>query len=482
MEYEQVKFSLDNAPSIKLLRGRNTALLVSFLHRQFKAAHRITIPQPELEERLGDYLEFLGELYPGEYGRSPREYLNEWCESQFLRKTFEMGSDDPVFALTPDVERVLVWFEELEQREFVGTESRFLQIFALLKEIRDGSTTDATDRIVQLEEDRDRLQAEIDRIRETGVVERYNRTQIQEWFLLANQTARQLVADFAEVEQNFRTLTRRVQMAQLQANASKGSVVGQVLDADDELKESDQGRSFYAFWNFLMSETKRTELRSLLDTVYGLEELRPVSQQQLLLRRIERNLIESGEHIVRSNYRLAAKLRQMLDERSLTENRRIAELIGDFQRLAIQQGEALLPDTSFADISGDPDVKLMMERPLHPLEATAPVTFLPTLMTLPAVDLDVELAGLYDQFYIDQELLLRQIEQALAQQTQVTLAQLVELFPVQQGLPEIVEYLAIAAKFEQHQINDAIQEAIVIEAIDRQRQLQLTLPQVIFRR
>ncbi|MBV9386886.1 MAG: DUF3375 domain-containing protein [Chroococcidiopsidaceae cyanobacterium CP_BM_ER_R8_30] len=329
MEYDRIKYELDNSPSFKLLRSRNAPLVLSFLHRQFKQQKCISISKSELETRLGDYLEFLQETLADAHPRSPNEYLNEWCEDRFLRKTFEIGSDDPVFTLTPATEKVIGWLEDLEQREFIGTESRFLQIFSLLKDIRDNSTTDVETRIVQLEQDRDRIQQEIDKIRQTGLVERYNRTQIQEWFLLANQLARQLIADFAEVEQNFRALTRTVQAAQIQANTRKGSVVGHVLDADEELKASPQGRSFCAFWTFLMSESKRQELRSLLQAVYNLEELRSLSQESVLLRRIERSLIDAGEHIVQSNYRLAEKLRQMLDERNLMENRSIAELITD---------------------------------------------------------------------------------------------------------------------------------------------------------
>lgn len=431
--------------------------------------------------RLGNYLEFLQETLSDASPRSPNEYLNMWCEEQFLQKTFEPGSDDPVFALTPATEKVIGWLEDLEKREFVGTESRFLQIFSLLKEIRDNSTTDVETRIAQLEQDRDRIQQEIDKIRQTGLVDRYNRTQIQEWFLLANQVARQLTADFAEVEQNFRALTRTVQEAQLQANTRKGSVVGRVLDADEELKESDQGRSFYAFWNFLMSESKRQELKSLIQAVYSLEELRSLGQEYALLRRIERSLIDAGEHIVRSNYRLAEKLRQMLDERNLMENRWVAELITDVQRLALQVANQPPLDENFLVLEGEPNVNLVMARPLHPIEASETTTFSIDFDDMRSVSLDEEMAELYHQFYVDETLLMQRIAQLLERRAEVTLAELVELYPVEQGLSEIVAYLAIATKFEQHRINDTTIESIVVASLEPEKWFRLTLPQVIFR-
>ncbi|MHC5831238.1 MAG: DUF3375 family protein, partial [Nostoc sp.] len=106
--------------------------------------------------------------------------------------------------------------------------------------------------------------------RQTGVVDPYNPTQLQERFRLANQVTTQLIADFRAVEQNFRSLTRTVQEAQLQQDTRKGTVISRVLDADQELKDSDQGRSFYAFWNFLMSTSNRQELKSLIKKIYTL--------------------------------------------------------------------------------------------------------------------------------------------------------------------------------------------------------------------
>ncbi|MCG9890058.1 MAG: DUF3375 domain-containing protein [Thermosynechococcaceae cyanobacterium MS004] len=238
--------------------------MISFLYRQFKATQQVSVAQSDLETKLGDYLEELQEVYPETYPRSPKEYLSEWCDSQLLRKTFD-SSDEPVFTLTSDAEKAIIWLEDLQKRdEFVGTESRFLQIFDLLKEIQDRSTTDIATRIAQLERDRDQIQEEIDQIQQTGVVQSFNPIQLQERFLLANQVTRQLIADFKEIVQNFRNLTRKVQEAQFEKDSRKGMVLSRVLDADQELKDSDQGQSFYAFWNFLMSTSKRQEKKSMI--------------------------------------------------------------------------------------------------------------------------------------------------------------------------------------------------------------------------
>jgi hypothetical protein len=482
MEYEQIKHELKNSVALKLLRSQNAALIMSFLYKQFKVNQKTSIAQIDLETKLGDYLEFLQDFYSEDYPRSPKEYLNEWCDDRLLRKTFD-SSDDPVFTLTPAAEKAIAWLEELQKRdEFVGTESRFLQIFSLLKEIQDRSTTDVETRIAQLERDRDRLQQEIDRIRQTGEVDRYNKTQLQERFLLANRITRQLIADFKDIEQNFRNLTRKVQEAQFEKDRRKGMVIGRVLDADMELKESDQGRSFYAFWNFLMSSRKRQELKSMIQNVYQLEELQTLTKENSLLRKIERSLLNAGEYIVQSNHRLTEKLRQMLDERNLQENRRVAELITDVQRLALQVAHNALTESDFWTFEGEPAVYLVMARPLHPLEESEVPTFSLNFADLPNITLDEEIAELYQQFYVDEDLLAQRIARTLEHCSTVALTDLIELYPVTQGLPEIVAYLAIATQCDRHSINTSTIDSITISSLEPETELRLTLPQIIFRR
>jgi hypothetical protein len=482
MKYEQIKYELENSATIKLLRSRNAALVLSFLHQQFKVTQSISITQTELETKLEDFIEYLQNDDAENYPQSAKKYLGDWCDDRLLTKTFESG-DEPVFKLTPDMEKAIAWIEDLQQRdEFIGTESRFLQIFSLLKEIQNRSTTDVEARIAQLEQERDDVQEQIDRIRETGETDLYNQTQLQERFILADKLARQLIADFRDIEQNFWNLTRKVQQAQLTQDSRKGTVLGQVLDADAELKESDQGRSFYAFWNFLMSDNKRQELKSAIQNVYELAELQPLVRDYALLRRIERSLLDAGDYIFQSNRRLSEKLRQMLDERNLQENRRIAELINDVQRIALQVATDPPLESDFWTVAGLPAIYLPMARPLHPLEESEVPTFSLDFTDLPENVSDAEIAELYHQFYVDENELLQRINRSLEQRSTIALTDLIQLYPITQGLPEVVTYLTIADRSERHSIDPSIIELIKIPSLDPEIELKLKLPQIVFHR
>ncbi len=63
MDYEQIKYEVETSPTLKLVKSPNAAFVVSFLHKQFKVAHRVSVAQLELEEKLEDYLTvFAGKL------------------------------------------------------------------------------------------------------------------------------------------------------------------------------------------------------------------------------------------------------------------------------------------------------------------------------------------------------------------------------------------------------------------------------------
>ena len=464
MDHDWVDSRLKHAPSIKLLRSDNAPLILSFLHEQFKHSHRVTIPYAELVERLEDCLETLHEKHPQRYRRPAQVYLKTWCDEnhQFLRSYYESASDDPVFELTADTEKAITWLEDLNKSDFVGAESRFLRVFELLEDIVDKSSEDVQVRLAQLEKQKEAIQREIDTIRQTGKIQTYSATQIKERFLEANDVARRLLADFREIEQNFRELARTVQEEQLREDARKGAIVAHVLDAERTLQESDQGRSFYAFWNFLMSPSKQDELRRLLGLVYKIPDVQKTNQDGDLLRRIKNSLIDAGGKIVHSNQGLAEQLRRMLDEQNIVEERRVLELINQIKKSAVDLADERPKIRRFIMLEGTPEVQLLMEKRLW--EPKEKPNFDHQSVSIGEVDLSiVDMANLYSQFYVDESLLREQIAYMLETRSQVTLGELTEHYPIEKGLSEVISYFTIAARNASHyHIDDSAREEILL--------------------
>ncbi len=64
----------------------------------------------------------------------------------------------------PATEKAIAWLSQLSERQFVGTESRLLTLFDLLKQISEGSEADPAKRIAELHKKRDEIDAEIARV------------------------------------------------------------------------------------------------------------------------------------------------------------------------------------------------------------------------------------------------------------------------------------------------------------------------------
>jgi hypothetical protein len=490
MDYDQLAYDLQHAPGIRLLKAEHAALIISFLHRQFKLEQRVAIPLPELAERLADMLEALNEQESGSYPRAAHSYLTEWADERhrFIRITTPASSDTPLVELTADAERAIGWLEELHGQPFVSTESRFLYIVQLLREIVQKSTEDPVARLAQLEQQRDALQQQIELIRETGIVDDlYTTTQLKERFFEACSGARQLLRDFRLVEERFQGMARALQEAQLQANSQKGALVAYVLDADTELKSSEQGRSFYTFWDFLMAPSQQDELYMLLEAVQQQADLQPVIHQGKILRHLPMHLLGAGEQVVQSNAALAQQLRRMLDEHNIAERRRVRTIVSEIKQLAFHNAASISPDEpAFIELEGPPEVHLVMEHGLwEPGESFS-------VSTQPTSTINEELAfsdliPLHTQFYIDKALLSQRIEVMLEHHSQVTLAEVLACYPPEKGLAEVLAYCTLAAEDPDHRFDPQRTETIELaiaatEATGGKGTRLVTIPRVLYQR
>jgi hypothetical protein len=146
--------------------------------------------------------------------------------------------------------------------------------------------------------------------------------------------ARELLADFREVEHNFRGLDRRVRERIALWEGAKGALLEEIMGERDAIADSDQGRSFRAFWDFLMSSRRQEELTALLERVLTLPavaELRPDART----RRVHYDWLEAGEHTQRTVAQLSQQLRRFLDDQAWLENRRIMDILHGIEAKAL---------------------------------------------------------------------------------------------------------------------------------------------------
>lgn len=458
MDYDQTRYLRHNHPAWRLLSADNAPLIIGFLHHAFIRPNIRALGEQELAAQLDDYLFHLRDGHGEDvYPRSALDYLNEWAadECGWLRRYYPRDSDEPHFDLMPATERAIQWVVELEYRpQFIGAESRLRTVFDLLNELVLGAETDPQARLAELESRRAEIDTRIQRIRE-GDLDLMDATRLRERFLQATQTARALLGDFRQVEQNFRELDRQVRERIATWEGGRGELLGEIFGEQDAIAESDQGRSFRAFWDFLMSPARQEELTELLERALSLSAVAELDPDPGV-RRIHYDWLEAGETTQRTVAQLSQQLRRYLDDQAWLENRRIMDLIREIEQQAVAVRERTPDGDIMALDAPSPTVELPMDRPLFspPLK--------PEIQDRILVegDEDIDPEALFQQVYVDRERLLSRIRQALSRHSPVSLARLLEDHPLEQGLAELVTYLTLASEDSDAVIDDSDSEEV----------------------
>ena len=167
LDYATLTNLRKNHPAWRLLLADHAPLIATFLQQVFIAPNVRLISQADLVSRLEDQLFQLREtLGEGAFPKTAIQYLDDWAQNDkgWMRKFYPVDSDEPHFDLTPATGKVIGWLESLTQRAFVGTESRLMTVFELLKQIAEGSETDPQLRIAELEKRKAEIEDEISRI------------------------------------------------------------------------------------------------------------------------------------------------------------------------------------------------------------------------------------------------------------------------------------------------------------------------------
>lgn len=465
-----------NHPAWRLLAAEHAPLLVSFLNRAFVKPNVRGMEQSRLASLLEDELYRVRDLRGQDsFPRSATDYLDDWTQDTkgWLRKYYPAGSDEAHYDLTPGAEKAIAWVESLGDRSFVGTESRLRLVFDLLQELIAGGGADPEATLKELRGKKAELERRIARIK-AGEEDRLDETAVRERFLHMAATARDILSDFREVEQNFRDLDRSTRESIASWEGAKGRLLEGILGRRDAIADSDQGRSFRAFWDFLMSADRQDALGDMLDKAFAMPAITGLNPDESL-RRVHFDWMEAGEKTQRTVALLSSQLRRFLDDQVWMENRRIMELLRSIEARALDRRDDPPSGTVAEVASAAADISLPMERPLYSpplrarLDSTAPE----------AGDEELDAGPLFEQWAVDREVLRARIAAAIADGGQVSLSELAAAHPYEHGLTELMAYLSLAGDSPNAAFSDTDRERVEWTDPAGPRRAAL-LPRVVF--
>jgi hypothetical protein len=488
-QYRSLSLFLQQSLSMRLLRSGHAAMSISFLYKTFRQQNLLTIPMAELTQKLADYMANLGFLEEGEeqhslsyvssdYFERADTYLKRWADedNRFVTINVDEKTHEPYVMLTRHTEKVFQALELLRDKEFVGAESKLLDLFHKVEELVQRTNEDPEQRIRELQEKKKQTEEEIRQIRQTGEVRVFEPWQVKSRWAEIERLSHELSGDFREVEENFKEIYKTISHRHADASLSKGQLLRLTFDALEELRSNDQGKSFYAFWEFLMDEEKQQQFTAMLQQVYDLLDQSGVNYENRQLLQLKYMLHAAGIKVLETNQLLGYKLSRIVVEKERGNRRKTRDLVNQILQQALQQAERADKKELVVYVDDRPQVSMSMERrhgdqPLENQFGTAPNS------AALSIDQLTDLHKLMDDGSIDKQELQNNIKAMLQKQKQVTLKQVVERYGCRRGLAEVLAYVSLAVQLRNASIQADVAEDILFDA-DRQKYLQV--PQIIF--
>ncbi|GBU24056.1 hypothetical protein R83H12_00677 [Fibrobacteria bacterium R8-3-H12] len=478
MTYEKIKQLLNMNTTVKIITAVNAPLIIGFLFKSFKQTQNNLLFNPTSERDLISLLDdYLFELNKDEilYSKKAKEYLTDWTNAGFLRK-YPSKNDEFLFELTPATENAFKWIDSLERPEFVGTESRLKNLFEKLRGLSIKTKKDFESRLKELEKDKKQIEEEIENLK-LGKFDVLDERQIKEEYLLVEETAKHLLADFKQVEDNFRVLDRDFRKKIITTNQTKGKVLDNFWQQHDFLLDTDQGKSFTAFWEFLLMQSKQDELDELINEVLALPAVKQMQKDTFSIENIKNNLVEAGDKTNQTTKSLWEQLRKYLEHKSFFENKIIHDNINKILKILSENNDIDFGEDSFLNMDGIIKIDLIADRPLFSVPQK--VKFSNKIFDIGKTTADN--SKIFEQFGIDISELRDNIKTALKDKTQISLTDLIKIFEIQKGIAEIVTYIDIAAKEKtKHIIDEQNRQIIDIQNIKTNKLFRLEIPQIIF--
>lgn len=321
---------------------------VAFIRAEF-TADRSRIALELFHASLDSFLKLARrseEQVPASY--SAQDFAETWVKQGILARPLIEGR----FVYEPSAQtlRTLRFLADFSTDDSHLNSSRLNTLLSSLESLAHETDPDPEARIRALESQIAMRQAQIDQLRSGDDPSVLSRTTALSATRSVLDLASSLPADFRRMRDGVQDMLHSLREGILDASTAKGVAVGQVLDADRELRNTAEGETFSGFTEFLNSPEAQQRFRAALAEVLErdfVDDLDAPERQILtnLLRELRRQAAE-----VHSSY---GKLSESLHAFVQSEDYKQAELLRQAVReaeLAISKSPALKPRSGLAPL------------------------------------------------------------------------------------------------------------------------------------
>ena len=483
MDKSKLADTISNSPSVELLKLRNGEFIILFFAEVYTV--ETVVSSENIHIKLENYLEEKGIEFDDEnektdadtYEDKAKKYIQKWANKGFLAN-YQNETGEIFYELSSHSSKTIDWLTNLKKEEYIGTESKFKTLFNQLKELVEFTNENKEKRLQLLEDKKMEIEQQIQRLKMGEDIKVFEEYEILPRFNDLNKLAKELLSDFKEVDDNFKLIIKEIYQRQTNSSLTKGTILQYTFDALDQLKASSQGKSFYAFWEFLLSKELQQEWENLTQMLYQTLEYKNINTNDVFLKDMQRHLFDSGLKVSKTNDKMAEKLSRIIRETEISRTEVTKNIIQEIKKLLLEASKKKI-NTDISFEIDEIEINLPFERKLTFEQSDEVIYYNKPQISKTSFDDLVSFSKLYNPFSIDKNLLRKRVKNVLNEKSQATLTEIIETQNgLSKGLTELFGYLSILKEFK-HTVNVEKSQAVLFDGENRK---SIIIPEIILTR
>jgi len=428
----------------RLLAIDHGPLVTALLQSMFEDEEK-TVPVSVALERVTRDLDVLrGRGH--EMAQTPQAYLANWLTEGWLVRRFPAGAQEEAFELSVDAAAALRWVTGLQKPRITATESRLASVMQQVIRLAEETDANPKTRLASLRAERERIDQEIAAV-EKGGIKTLPKDRAVERAREVIGLAQELASDFRNVRDAFDRLNRDLRQSLMENDGSRGDVLEHLFAGVDLIAESDPGRTFTAFWRLLTDGEQSYALTEALDAIAARSFARQLeARERKFLQSMTAVLMDEGGEVHEVLQQFARSLKSFVQSREFQEQRRLHSLLKQTQQAALAARDCVRPNETidFSLSLTSSRIRSASQWNLYDPSMRVPDSNMneaeESELTIDAVEEMVRHSE------IDFRTLREHVKAMLLEVSQVTIADILERFPAEQGFGSVVGYVALGAK------------------------------------
>lgn len=431
-------------PLWNLLASDNGPTVLALLQVTLYEGER-SLPASIFHERIERELERMRNL-GDDFPQTAQQYVAGWLAAGYLERRFPPGSAEEQYELATPAAEAIRFISSLVAPHSAATESRLTLVISALAKLSDDTDADKVRRVARLRAEQQRIEREIAAV-EQGVLHVLPEAAALERTREIIALADDLAGDFRRVRDRFEQLNRELRERIMDSDGNRGEVLDALFAGIDLIADSDAGRTFAAFWRLLTDPVQSSTLEQAVDQLMSrqfMAALAPAERRFLL--HLTSTLLAQGGMVHDVLQSFARSLKHFVQSREYLEHRRLNQVLREAQRaaMALKDTVGATDALNYSLALTSSKLSSLSQWVLHDPALQAPPD---TMADGENAIIGLDIVGdMIAQSEIDFRSLASHVRDALAQNSQASIGDVLKNFPASQGLGSVLGLLALGSR------------------------------------